>query len=116
MKTFAYIAPITLTNHLGDVVKGEDGAPVVTTHKRWLLERSGDPAFADNIKGSEQIEFTMAVRRAIRDAEAKAEETGNWELEDAHADALWRTTAATRWNPALAHNMEPFVSSLRDRK
>ncbi len=110
--TDIYGEPMTARVQNGDVV---ETVPVVQTHVRFLLERTGDAAFAGNRQGADAIDFAFTAREEIRGQAKTASERGHWLLEDDRAEAQKRATLTpqTDYRADLRHNVKPFTDAAK---
>ncbi len=108
MKTVPYAPPVLLTDALGDpwpdAVKGAEPY----SQREFLLGLTTEQGFAGTRRGIEQIEFTLAVRAAIRETPDGAD----YQFEDAHHEALAERVRSTEWQQQVAHNFLGFARAV----
>lgn len=122
MKQIPFVPDIELTDIYGEPMRGQvrngdiiETVPIIQTHVRFMLERTGDPAFAGNRAGCDAIDFSTLARAEIRDQVVAAKDRGYWLLEDDRAEAQKRATLTPQndYRADMRHNLKPFTDAIK---
>lgn len=109
MKYILFSAPRTVLNP----ITGEPAGKLA--QDKFMLELTCLQEFGASKQGIEKIEFTLAVREAIRTQAFDAAARGYFAFEDEHAQELKRTLEKFSANPVAYEALLPHMKAVRDQ-
>lgn len=107
MRSIAYVPPVALVDTKGQPWPSAQ-AQKTLTQLEFLQDNVGQDGFAGERRGAKQVQFQLAVLKALDDTAPGAP----YQLEDEHYNAIAAAIEKADFMAAVAHNLAPFVAAV----
>lgn len=107
MKSIAYVPPVALVDTKGHPWPNAKEQKTLT-QLEFLQDNVGQEGFAGDRRGAKQVQFQLAVLKALDDTAPGTP----YLLEDEHYDAIASAVEKSEFMAAVAHNLAPFIAAV----